>query len=103
MRTSFSVAPDSVWPGDGIATDGELFIFFTSNRVSRNNDSPVRIDLETSLFTSSTIFAGEVLDSASGQPAPVGERGEREGRCLHQQSAGLLARCEDDRSRWGSA
>ena len=60
-----SVAPDSVWPGDGIAIDGELFIFFASNRVSRGNDTPVRIDLETSLFTSSTIFAGEVIDSAS--------------------------------------
>ena len=60
-----SVVPDSVWPGDGIAIDGELFVFFTSNRVSRSNDIPVRIDLETSLFTSSTIFAGEVIDSAS--------------------------------------
>ena len=60
-----SVAPDSMWPGDGIATDGELFISFASNRVSRGNDIPVRIDLESSLFTSSTIFAGEVIDSAS--------------------------------------
>ena len=60
-----SVAPDSVWPGDGIASDGELFISFASNRVSRGNDISVRIDLESSLFTSSTIFAGEVIDSAS--------------------------------------
>ena len=60
-----AVAPDSVWPGDGIAINGELFISFASNRVSRDNDIPVRIDLESSLFTSSTIFAGEVIDSAS--------------------------------------
>ena len=60
-----SVVPDSVWPGNGIATDGELFISFASNRVSRDNDMPVRIDLESSLFTSSTIFAGEVIDAAS--------------------------------------
>ncbi|MYI61827.1 MAG: hypothetical protein F4105_09205, partial [Gemmatimonadetes bacterium] len=60
-----TVVPDSVWPGDGVAIDGELFISFASNRVSRDNDIPVRIDLESSLFTSSTIFAGEVIDSAS--------------------------------------
>ena len=60
-----SVAPDSVWPENGIATDGELFISFASNRVSRSNNTPVRIDLESSLFTSSTIFAGEVIDSGS--------------------------------------
>ena len=60
-----AVAPDSVWPADGIAHDGELFISFASNRVSRDRDMPVRIDLESSLFTSSTIFAGEAIDSAS--------------------------------------
>ena len=60
-----AVIPDSVWPGNGIASDGELFISFASNRVSRDNDIPVRIDLESSLFTSSTIFAGEIIDSAS--------------------------------------
>ncbi len=60
-----AVVPDSVWPGDGIATDGELFISFASNRVSRGNDRPVRIDLESALFTSSAIFAGEVVDAAS--------------------------------------
>ena len=60
-----AVVPDSVWPGDGIAIDGELFISFASNRVSRDNDVPVRIALESSLFTSSTIFAGEVIDAAS--------------------------------------
>ena len=60
-----SVVPDSVWPGDGIARDGELFISFAANRVSPSHDRPVRIDLESSLFTSSTIFAGEVIDSAS--------------------------------------
>ncbi len=60
-----SVVPDSVWPGDGVATDGALFVSFASNRVSRGRDIAVRIDLESSLFTSSTIFAGEVIDSAS--------------------------------------
>lgn len=60
-----SVTPDSVWPGDGIARDGELFISFAANRVSRSQDRPVRVELESSLFTSSTIFAAEVLDAAS--------------------------------------
>lgn len=60
-----SVVPDSVWPGDGIARDGELFISFAANRVSPGHNTPVRVELESSLFTSSTIFAGEVIDSAS--------------------------------------
>ncbi|MBT6145161.1 MAG: hypothetical protein HN712_19375 [Gemmatimonadetes bacterium] len=60
-----SVVPDSVWPADGVAADGELYISFASNRVSRSNNTPVRIDLEASLYTSSTIFAGEVIDSGS--------------------------------------
>ena len=73
------VTPDSVWPEDGIATDGELLISFASNRVSRSNDTPVRIELESALFSSSTIFAGEVIDSASENlPQSVNEGNARD-------------------------
>ena len=73
------VSPDSVWPEDGIATDGELLISFASNRVSRSNDTPVRIELESALFSSSTIFAGEVIDSASENlPQSVNEGNARD-------------------------
>jgi len=54
------IVPDSTR-----VSDGELAVFFPSNRVTAESNQPARLMLETTILNSSTFFTGDVFDTQS--------------------------------------
>ena len=55
-----TVEPDSVSTGEG-----QIEVFFPSNRITRLGNHPIRLTLETALLNSNTFFTGNVADTES--------------------------------------
>ena len=54
------IGPDSTHVGDD-----ELVVYFPSNRITAENNRPVRLTLETTILNSSTFFTGDLFDTES--------------------------------------
>jgi len=56
---------DSISPDSLMQTREELIVFFASNRVESGNRRIVRVLLDASVFNSTTVFTGDIIDTES--------------------------------------
>lgn len=91
------IEPDSVREG----TD-DLRVYFPSNRITEGRNENLRVTFSTRLFLFSTLFSGQLLDSAGGLPQSLaagdanGEVGTNSLQVVFETSADLVQSFEID-------